>query len=160
MALMENLPYPRVHYPSNYGSFIGFQQTPSSPIAFCSCSCEAMDHYVQFRLSKPIPQNSNPLRMHVLDPAEFPASVVRELADSGAHCDKHVIDYLRFEHKICHECNRIVPAETYCHPMYRGIFKQKHGWYINGAGRDTSPFPDGLDKSEIGNVSPKSVDNR
>jgi len=40
------------------------------------------------------------------------------------------MELLRFENRICHECNRITPTYRYCHENYGSLFKQKHGWYI------------------------------
>lgn len=128
---IEKLPYPIVLYPGFYGTFFGFKKTEKSPIVLCSCSKEAIENYIKFRLSKEIPQYSNPCRMFILDSMDFPETLVRELIDKNITKNDNVIDYLSFENKLCHECNCVVPKYRYCHEMYGGTFVQNFGWYIN-----------------------------
>ena len=127
----ENLPLPIVLYPGHYGSFFGFQEKEGSPIVFCSCAKESIENYIRFRLSKPIPNNSDPTRMFVLDPIDFPKAVVETLMKHEASNSSKVINYLAFENNLCHECNGVIPTYRYCHEMYGGAFKQNYGWYIN-----------------------------
>ena len=127
----ENLPLPIVLYPGFYGAFFGFQQTEDSPIILCSCAKEAIENYLRFRLSKPIPLNTDPGRMFVLDSMYFPRALVDTLMKRGVQNNYKVINYLLFENNLCHECNGVVPKYRYCHEMYGGAFKQNYGWYIN-----------------------------
>jgi len=131
IVALENLPFPIVLYPGFYGTFFAFQKREGSQIVFCSCAKEAIENYIRFRLSGTIPNNSDPTRMFVLDSADFPRVVVETLIKSGAPNDSKVINYLTFEDKLCHECNKVTPAYRYCHEMYGGVFKQNYGWYIN-----------------------------
>jgi len=126
----ENLPLPIVHYPGHYGAFFGFKEKNDDPIFLCSCMKEAVENYIKFRLSKPIPDNVDPNRMFVLDCLDFPMELINELILIKKDMGNEVIDYLNFKHKICHECNRIVPEYRYCHEMYGSAFKQNYGWYI------------------------------
>lgn len=127
----ENLPFPVVLYPGFYGAFFGFRESESSPILFCSCAEEAIRNYLRFRLSKPIPENSDPSRCFVLDRMYFPRIVVDSLMQQRKPNSEQIIGYIRFENKLCHECNNVVPSYRYCVEMYGGAFKQNYGWYIN-----------------------------
>ena len=41
------------------------------------------------------------------------------------------MDTMKFQDKLCHECNRVTPQYNYCDAMYGGVFEQNYGWYIN-----------------------------
>lgn len=127
----ENLPFPIVLYPGFYGAFFGFRQREDSSIVLCSCAKEAIENYLRFRLSKPIPLNTDPGRMFALDSMYFPRALVDTLMKRGVQNNYEVINYLVFESNLCHECNGVVQKYRYCHEMYGGAFKQNYGWYIN-----------------------------
>lgn len=127
----ENLPLPRVLYPGPYGTFFGFQEAEEAPIYLCSCGYGAIENYLKFRLSHPIPQYSDTRRMYVLDTFAFPSVLVESLMSQGIQNDNAVLGQVRFKDKICHECNQQTPSYRYCHEMYGGVFKQTYGWYIN-----------------------------
>jgi len=127
----ENLPLPIVLYPGFYGAFFGFRQTEVSPIILCSCAKEAIENYLRFRISKPIPLNTDPGRMFVLDSMYFPRALVDILMKHNVQNNYKVINHLLFENNLCHECNGVIPKYRYCHEMYGGAFKQNYGWYIN-----------------------------
>jgi len=129
----ERLPFPIVLYPGSYGAFFGFKKNKNdSKIFFCSCSKEAMENYLKFRLSKKIPENSNPNKMFIFSSAEFPLEFVESLQKrKNVLKNNKIIRYINFENKICHECNKVTPSYRYCHEMYGGVFKQNYGWYIN-----------------------------
>ena len=136
IAEEEKLPFSVVLYPGFYGAFFGFKKNKNdSQIFFCSCAKEAIKNYLKIRLSKQIPENSNPNRMFVLDSMEFPLEIV-ELLRSKKNIPKNeeIINYLNFKNKICHECNKIIPSYRYCHKMYGGAFKQNYGWHIQKQG--------------------------
>lgn len=127
----EKLPYPLVLYPGFYGAFFGFRQKENMSITLCSCSREAITNYIKFRLAKGIPRNASPHRMFILDSMYFPISLVDQLMKLNLRQDETLINNISFENKLCHECNKIIPSYSYCHPMYGGAFKQNYGWYIN-----------------------------
>jgi hypothetical protein len=129
-VVRERLPRPVVHYPGHYGPFIGFQHPDCPSISLCSCSRRAVEGYLWLRLAKPIPRNSHPERMFVLDGLSFPIDIVRELMAHGVRNDAHVIDHINFADRVCHRCNQATPTLKYCHPMYGGAFKQTFGWYV------------------------------
>lgn len=127
----ESLPYPIVLYPGFYGGFFGFKVDTHSEILFCSCAKEAIENYITFRLLGKHGSNIEQKRNFILDAMYFPLSVVEELISLQLPQDKSIINYLHFENKICHECNRVLPTYRYCHEMYGSKFKQNYGWYIN-----------------------------
>lgn len=129
----EKLPFPIVLYPGFYGSFFGFKKNiNNSQIFFCSCSKEAIENYLKFRLSKEIPKNSSPNRMFILDSMPFPREVVESLRKKKNILKNNTItQHLNFGNKLCHECNKIIPSYKYFPGRYGGTFKQNYGWYIN-----------------------------
>ena len=127
----ESLPFPIVLYPGHYGAFFGFRERKNSPIVLCSCAKEAIENYIKFRLSKPIPSNVYPSRMFVLDSMYFPRTLVDTLMERGVQNNYDVINHLVFENHLCHECNGVIPKYRHCHEMYGGEFKQNYGGYIN-----------------------------
>ena len=127
----ENLPFSIVFYPGFYGAFFGFAENKNTQISFCSCTKVAIENYLRFRLSSPIPTSARPSRNFVLDSMYFPQAVVDELIEDKRPQDKNIINFLIFKDKICHECNQVIPSYRYCVEMYGGTFKQNYGWYIN-----------------------------
>jgi hypothetical protein len=129
----EDLPYPIVYYPGFYGTFFAFKSDSDAPLVFCSCAKVAIENYVMLRLSRPIYQNIDPLRMFILDSFEFPYALVSGLMSCNPAVGSEVIDHLRFEHRLCHKCNQAVPSYLYCHDMYGTSFIQSYGWYMRQA---------------------------
>lgn len=129
----EQLPLPIVLYPGFYGTFFGFKKNKNnSQIFFCSCSKEPIENYLNLRLLKEVPKNSDPNRMFILDSKHFHLEVVESLCKKKNIPNNHkIIQHLNFENKLCHECNKIIPSYRYCHEMYGVTFKQNYGWYIN-----------------------------
>lgn len=126
----ENLPLPIVLYPGFYGTFFGFRDSEQALIILCSCAEEAIENYLRFRLSKPIPLSVDPARRFALN-HRFPKGLVESLMKQGAPSNHEVMRYLRFDNELCHECNGVVPTYRYCVEVYGGAFKQNYGWYIN-----------------------------
>jgi len=151
----ENLPLPFVHYPGFYGAFFGFAETEKSIISFCSCTKVAIENYLTFRLSSPIPTNSSPSRNGPLDSMYFPRSVVDKLIEERISGNENIINYLTFTNKICHECNQIVPSYRYCVEMYGGVFKQNYGWYINKQAFEFGISP--INNRVIADICPQEI---
>lgn len=57
-------------------------------------------------------------------------ALVETLMKYRAPNSYEVVNYLKFENNLCHECNDVVPNYRYCHEMYGVVFKQNFGWYI------------------------------
>ena len=126
-VVQEDLPLPFVHYPSLYGTFIGFAHTPTEKPVLCSCSESAVRNYIRLDPSSTRGQNSHALRMAPLDSYYFPDSMAQ---DSLGHEDDPM-QSLRFEDRICHRCQMKAPSLRHCHPMYGGQFVQMYGWYVS-----------------------------
>ncbi len=124
----ENLPLPIVLYPGQ--TFFAFKKNEQANPFFCSCAYEAIENYIKLRLLSPVPQNSDPTRMFILDSSCFPKSIVEELMTKNL-THKNILSALNFAEKLCHECNLQIPSYRYCHEMYGEAFKQNYGWYIN-----------------------------
>ncbi|WNF35694.1 hypothetical protein RJD24_14700 [Bacillaceae bacterium IKA-2] len=138
--IKENLPFPIVQYP--LGAFVVFKQNEKSEYIFCSCMKEAVKNYISLRLY----QNDIYLRLrgknfldfkekniesyYVLSTKDFPTELVRKLIKDKVPENEKIINYIPFEDKLCHECNKAIPSIRFCNPMYGGKFKQKFGWYI------------------------------
>ena len=129
--IIENLPFPIVYYPGFYGAFFGFAESETSPIYLCSCSKCAIGNYIRFRLRREPHLNSSSPHTHIMDCMYFPQSLVDELMQLELVEEENVIQKIRFEDELCHECNNVVPSLKYCVEMYGGVFKQNYGWYIN-----------------------------
>lgn len=128
----ENLPFPIVLYPGFYGAFFGFRKNEISPIVFCSCSKEAIVNYIKIQMAEKdsIGYNADGSKKFFLDYGRFPQTFTDELIKKKVPQKSRVIKNFRFENKICHECNKVVPKYRYCVEMYGGAFKQNYGWYI------------------------------
>ena len=127
----ENLPYPYVYYPGFYGSFFCFSEKKNSTLFFCSCAKEAIENFIRFQLSNPKTKNAYPHRMFFLDSGNFPLRLVNNLISKNIEEDANIINHLQFKHRLCHECNGVIPSFKYCVEMYGTAFKQNFGWYIN-----------------------------
>jgi len=93
--------------------------------------------------------------MFVLDSMYFPRALVDAMIKRGVPNNYKVINYLRFENNLCHECNGVVPKYCYCHEMYGGVFKQNYGWYINKQAYEFGIEP--LSNRVIPEVCPKEI---
>ena len=113
----EKLPFPWVLYPSHYGTFLGFQKDQDSPLTLCSCAKLAISNYLNFRVSESISDYSDPGRMYIVDSFHFPRMLVDSLMDKNVPEDETIVEHLRFQDNLCHECNGTVPYYRYCHEM-------------------------------------------
>jgi hypothetical protein len=126
---IERLPFSTVLYPGHYGTFFGFREKADSPIFLCGCTREAIENYIQLRVSDPVfIQTSRSGKQPILSDMDFPRALVNSLKYNK---EIELLKLLRFENKLCHECNKVIPEYKYCIDMYGGAFKQNLGWYIN-----------------------------
>lgn len=131
MISVEELPYPIVLYPGFYGTFFAFfKEGENIPYILCACAKEAILNYINFCTTRSYPQ---PFlnQKYILDSKHFPNALVEKLKELGSPNDSRVIDHLKFEKGLCHECNKAIPTYRYCDKVYGGTFKQTFGWYIN-----------------------------
>jgi len=129
---IERLPFSTVLYPGHYGTFFGFKERQDSPIVLCGCAREAVENYIRLTVSDSVfTQTSRKRRPFILSKMEFPISLVESLEHIEYVEEMEIVNYLKFENRLCHECNRVIPEYKYCDEMYGGSFKQNLGWYIN-----------------------------
>jgi len=125
-VVKEHLPFPFVHYPNLYGTFIGFSRSIHEKPMLCTCVESAVYNYLRLA-EQSRSANSNPLRVAPFDSFYFPDSIARESLVSEAESR----GILTFKKAICHRCLMATPSLRFCHPMYGSEFKQSFGWYIN-----------------------------
>lgn len=121
----ENLPLPIVHYPSHYGTFIGFaQERDSQQGVICGCARPAVDNLYQLIYSKGAEGEFWSSIYHY-----FPKTIVPIFSSYGEQ-SQYANDFVS---GICHRCNLVAPSMRYCHEMYGTRFIQTYGWYLNQA---------------------------
>lgn len=118
------LPLPYAHYPMVYGTFVGFSQEPESEVFLCSCAREAAGNFLEATRMKWQGRDGSP-RPDVLA-KDFP----RELAEDPRFWDGDPMEKLPFRDGICHKCSGILPAASWCHPMYLSAAERALGWYF------------------------------
>lgn len=128
-ARNDDLPFPIVKYPSHYGTFIGFKQDPEGELYFCSCAREAIENYVKCELEGLTGSHQDPTPENILN-GEFPEEVITDVQRSGITDSERIVESLRFEDQLCHECNVVVTKYRYCHEMSGTVFRQNYGWYV------------------------------
>ncbi len=119
----EDLPYPYVHYPNHYGTFISFSETAESTRYFCACSRQAIENYLQ--LHQIIEPDGKLNSKWGLDHA-FSNFYVGAIRQATANY-KNVFHY---KEGLCHRCTGKTPDRRWCVEMYGSNFKQYFGWYI------------------------------
>lgn len=127
----EDLPYPIVTYPSHYGTFIGFKRNPDGDLYFCACAREAIENYVECQYEYLQDSHRDATPENILN-SDFPEETKRIVQRAGIEDVHDIVDALRFEGGLCHECNAVVPKRRYCHEMYGTVFRQNYGWYVFG----------------------------
>lgn len=128
-ARNEDLPFPVVEYPPHYGTFIGFKPDPDGDLHFCSCAREAIENYVRCEREGLTGSHQEPTPENVLN-GEFPEETKDVVRSARIDDPGEIVNALRFEEQLCHECNVVVPERRYCHEMYGTVFRQNYGWYI------------------------------
>ncbi|MCP4142512.1 MAG: hypothetical protein GY755_19920 [Chloroflexi bacterium] len=130
VVVNENLPLPIVHYPDFYGSFIGFQATPTDELKFCSCLKGALENYFEIN-SKRFKQResfwANFKKPGIID---FPKKFLAQIKNKNIETSEQFLQTIRYKKAICHECNKKLPKYRYCHEYYGSTFKQNYGWYM------------------------------
>lgn len=126
VLVRENLPYPWVHYPGQYGSIFAFSQTKKSEAVLCECSRAAVENYLRIIPMRHIGGYGDPTVTAPLSSHDFPVVLShKSLRHQGSP-----LSWLRFEPALCHRCNMATPSRRFCQKMYGGTFRQYYGWYI------------------------------
>lgn len=118
-----NLPARFVHYPNHYGVFFAFGQTTDEVPKLCLCAKGAVEVTLKYLSAGNRRNYTDPLITAPLSSHFFPKSLAQ-------YSLEHHSDHLEFAEKLCHRCNLLPPSQSFCHPMYGGLFKQTYGWYI------------------------------
>lgn len=129
VAEEKQLPLPVVYYPGHYGSFFSFAENENSEIYFCSCAKEAIKNCIRFTIESNDYLNKNNYPQNIFY-NQIPKIISDELIRRNVDINERIINYFNFKDGICHECNKVTPSLSYCHPMYGGSFKRNYGWYI------------------------------
>lgn len=121
----EDLPMPVVYYPGHSGGFFAFSKDVGEKIYFCECERHAIENYLLLKKKRNVdeqPEMDEP----PLESCIFPKIV----SNISKRYRDYPLDAFGFQENLCFRCNKKIPKEKFCHPMYGGIFKQRFGWYI------------------------------
>lgn len=121
----EDLPMPVVYYPGYSGAFFAFSEDVGEKIYFCECERHAIENYIQLKRQRITGDIStateSPLEEYLFPP--IIASISKGFNDAP-------LTPFGFRENLCFRCNKKIPKEKFCLPMYGGLFKQRFGWYI------------------------------
>lgn len=120
LTVKEALPFPIVHYPSHYGTFIAFSKEINSNAYLCSCTRPAVENFYKLKFR-------DNYRKELMEFGEFPSSI-RKTLENISPADEEFNSI--FVPNICHRCNMKTPTVRWCHEMYGVTFVQFFGWYI------------------------------
>lgn len=119
---IENLPYPKVHFPNHYGVFITFSSFKEGIHFFCECCKTSIDNYLIFH-------NLVDKQGFVKSDWGFDKSF-SSLITKRTQVKVLYESVFKFKPNLCHKCNLSTPYLRWCHEIYGGNFKQYFGWYI------------------------------
>jgi hypothetical protein len=124
----ENLPFPFVHYPAYYGTFIAFSKTENDHLYFCSCIKPSIDNFLKIN-QKIVDENvtGKLLNTHLIPLNAFPKRILNTIKLSNF--GKSNLNLL-YEKNLCHKCNLSTPSVRFTSKSYGGNFEQYFGWYI------------------------------
>ena len=121
----EDLPMPIVYYPGYSGAFFAFSEDVGGKIYFCECERHAIENYIRLKKQRTLNGNAevteSPLEDYLFPP--IVSSISKKFNDEP-------LTPFGFRKNLCFRCNKKIPKEKFCLPMYGGIFKQRYGWYI------------------------------
>lgn len=124
---IEGLPLPYVLYPEMYGSFFAFKESKEAEdIYFCECEKKAIENYLALKKKKCEFWGQQNQKI-ILGRDEFPAVVEEKSSENS----ENPLSMFKFRKGICHKCNKKLPQEEYCSPMYGTAFKRQYGWFVN-----------------------------
>jgi hypothetical protein len=123
-SVEEDLPFPVVHYPRMFGTFLAFAPTRRHAPSLCACACPAVENLLQLRPDLLVTgcYTSSP-------GAWFPEGLDRRLRG----WDGRGLFPIRYVEGICHHCNGAAPALAYAVGTQHSPFIETYGWYVNQA---------------------------
>jgi hypothetical protein len=154
ITVTENLPFPVVHYPSHYGTFIAFSKDNESQAYLCSCSRSAVENYIKLRPLHYPNSTFEGLSNAPLSNSQFP-KVIAEISQS-MFFENDAIESI-FAPNLCHRCNMKTPSVRWCHEMYGVTFVQYYGWYINQTYFRLGVFAGVLSNTYLQEVCPDEI---
>ena len=117
----EALPLPWVHYPSHYGTLVGFSVAPDVVPSLCSCVRTVLENMARGAV-------------HSRDRRRVVRQMIPDaLADSLPASPEDWASAVAYAERACHRCNMASPSVRWCHEMYGGRFLQYFGWYVQQA---------------------------
>jgi hypothetical protein len=128
VAVQEDLPFPWVHYPGLYGTFMGFSQSPDAEICLCACTAPLVQNYLRLRqVATSWKMNALPERRAPLAANYFPEPLIQRSRVPGFDPTKDIT----FHEGLCHRCNLATPSLRWENGLSGVSFRERFGWYIN-----------------------------
>ncbi|HCT0517493.1 TPA: hypothetical protein K8055_002340, partial [Staphylococcus pseudintermedius] len=109
LSLNEYIPSYITFYPPLYGIFFAFKDSFKDDPYLCSCNKKLIEK--------------------TKDDTRFLNDNLPKIMRDWLI--NHKVEEIKYIDNTCFKCNKITPKFDYCHKMYGGKFKRKHGWYIN-----------------------------
>ncbi len=154
ITVREDLPFPVVHYPSHYGTFIAFAKDEQSRAYLCLCARSAVENYIKLRPLHYPNSTFEGLSNAPLSGGQFP-SIIAEISQ-GMTFEDGVTDSI-FAPNLCHRCNMKTPSVRWCHEMYGVSFVQYYGWYINQTYFRLGIFPGEFSSTFLDEICPDEI---
>ena len=154
ITVKENLPFPIVHYPNHYGTFIAFSKDNESQVYLCSCTRSAVNNYIKLRPLRYPNSRFEGLSNAPLSVSAFPTHIA-EISQSMSF--ENGASKSIFAPKLCHRCNMKTPSVRWCHEMYGVTFVQYYGWYINLTFFRLGIFPGPFPNTYLHEVCPDEI---
>jgi hypothetical protein len=154
ITVMEDLPFPVVHYPNHYGTFIAFSKDNQSQAYLCACACSAVENYLKLRPLHYPNSTFEGLSNAPLSKNEFP-HIIAEMSRSLSF--QNGTSESLFAPNLCHRCNMKTPSVRWCHEVYGVTFVQYYGWYINQTYFRIGIFPGVFSNTYLQEVCPDDI---
>ncbi|WP_072670530.1 hypothetical protein [Vibrio injensis] len=129
LIVEEDLPYPFVLYPRNYGTFIGFAREEGAGWVLCACARQSIDVLLGYHRLKGAERL---VGRHgaALSLDEFPGKLVAHLELEGAEVLALGLDNFQFVEGVCHLCAKGAPLIVHTPRMYGTELEYRLGWYL------------------------------
>lgn len=154
ITVMEDLPFPVVHYPNLGGTFIAFSRDSESQAYLCACARSAVENYLTLRPLHYPNSTFEGLYKAPLSKGQFP-NIIAEMSQSLSF--QNGISETLFAPNLCHRCNMKTPSVRWCHEMYGVTFVQYYGWYINQTYFRIGVFPGAFSNTYLQEVCPDDI---
>lgn len=120
----EDLPFPIVHYPRAFGTFLAFAPSRRHVPSLCECARPALQNLLSLR------PDLWATGIHIAGPGSwFPAAIACALRKWNGQGPLPV----RFAEGVCHQCTGAAPSLVYAAGPGSSPFVETYGWYVNQA---------------------------